>query len=417
MTWKVFHAADLHLGAPLQALGTYASERSREKIQTVRRMLTFCEEEGVDILLLAGDIFDNVTIPPALLQEVQEMFGVLTKTKVFISPGNHDYFAIDSPYAQPHWPDCVHIFRGKASTVLLPAQQISITGAGFEGTYQRESLLCDFDPMCGFGSIQNFGENRTEKSEVPDSSSFLHLAVLHGDLVRPGEKSNYHPIVPEAFPADYFAYVALGHVHKRTPIQNIGKTAYAYAGCLDGAGFDETGAKGGYLLTWDGRQMQSQFLSFSSRQFHREEIDVSEVQSREELSARIEARVQQFEMDAAQTTDGVEPEAGVDTSLRTRDVQADYYRFYLIGNCEESLARRVPMLEQELRDRLYYVELFDETQPAVNWASVRKEQNLRGFFVDALQKKIAAPGDEREKEVQQLALRYGWQALEGDIRL
>ena len=102
MKRKVLHASDLHLGAPLQALGAYAQERSREKIQTFRRMLTFCEEESVDVLLLAGDIFDNATIPLALLEEVQEMLATLTKTKVFISPGNHDYFAIDSPLSLIH---------------------------------------------------------------------------------------------------------------------------------------------------------------------------------------------------------------------------------------------------------------------------------------------------------------------------
>lgn len=413
MKRKVLHAADLHLGAPLQSLGAYAQERSREKIQTFRRMLTFCEEESVDVLLLAGDIFDNATIPSVLLEEVQEMLVALTKTKVFISPGNHDYFAIDSPYAQPHWPDCVHIFRGKASTVLLPEKEISITGAGFEGTYQRESLLCDFDPMRGFGRVQIFGENSQDPLEAQDFSSFLHIAVLHGDVVRPGGESLYHPIVPEAFPKDYFDYVALGHVHKRTPVQKIGKTAFAYAGCPDGAGFDETGEKGAYLLTWDGAKMESQFLPFSSRQFHREEIDVSHVKSREELAACIEACVRTFEKSEISTAD----ESADETSSSSRNVWADYYRFYLTGNCEESLTSRIPMLEQELRDRLHYVELFDETQPAIDWTLVRKEQNLRGFFVDALQKKIAAPGDDREKEVRRLALRYGWQALEGEIRL
>ena len=75
----------------------------------------------------------------------------------------------------------------------------------------------------------------------------INLCVVHGEVVSEGGESNYHGITPGILAGSQMDYVALGHIHKRTELQTIGGTTYAYSGCPDGRGFDETGEKGVYL--------------------------------------------------------------------------------------------------------------------------------------------------------------------------
>ena len=52
---KILHTADWHLGKRLGRVS-----RSGDLCRAVERVLGHCEREGVDVLLIAGDLFDNV---------------------------------------------------------------------------------------------------------------------------------------------------------------------------------------------------------------------------------------------------------------------------------------------------------------------------------------------------------------------
>ncbi|MBR6811816.1 MAG: metallophosphoesterase [Oscillospiraceae bacterium] len=55
---KLLHAADLHLDSPLVSAGDPAARRA-ELRQTARRVFDLAKQEQADIILLAGDLFDN----------------------------------------------------------------------------------------------------------------------------------------------------------------------------------------------------------------------------------------------------------------------------------------------------------------------------------------------------------------------
>ena len=54
---KFIHAADVHLGASPDAGSSYTENRGTELWESFERLLKVCEEERVDLLLLAGDLF------------------------------------------------------------------------------------------------------------------------------------------------------------------------------------------------------------------------------------------------------------------------------------------------------------------------------------------------------------------------
>ena len=58
---RILHAADLHLDSPLSSLpAPQAAQRRRELRDLPRRLAQLAQAEGVDLVLLPGDIVDDV---------------------------------------------------------------------------------------------------------------------------------------------------------------------------------------------------------------------------------------------------------------------------------------------------------------------------------------------------------------------
>ena len=71
-TLKIIHCADAHLGSDIRSLGHLGARRKMEIRQSFFQILKLCEEEGADLLLIAGDLFDQPTPEPELVHQVIE---------------------------------------------------------------------------------------------------------------------------------------------------------------------------------------------------------------------------------------------------------------------------------------------------------------------------------------------------------
>lgn len=59
-TLKLLHTADLHLGSPFMNLPVNVGDTLRKEQKDILfRIIKLCHDEAVDILLLAGDVFDR----------------------------------------------------------------------------------------------------------------------------------------------------------------------------------------------------------------------------------------------------------------------------------------------------------------------------------------------------------------------
>ena len=81
------HMADVHLGA--------ASDPALKKleVETLERAIKICEQEGVDFIIISGDLF-HVNIPD--LAVVRDSVRVLmrivaTGRKIYVVYGSHDF--------------------------------------------------------------------------------------------------------------------------------------------------------------------------------------------------------------------------------------------------------------------------------------------------------------------------------------
>ena len=58
-TVKIIHCADIHIGSADTSLGLLAQKRRLETLMTFERIINTAKENAVQIIALAGDLFDS----------------------------------------------------------------------------------------------------------------------------------------------------------------------------------------------------------------------------------------------------------------------------------------------------------------------------------------------------------------------
>ena len=89
---RILHAADFHLDSAYGALGEeQARARRQESRELVRQLVDYANDQGVQVMLLAGDLFDS---DDYFSQTGEDLALALSRFDgtVFIAPGNHDYY-------------------------------------------------------------------------------------------------------------------------------------------------------------------------------------------------------------------------------------------------------------------------------------------------------------------------------------
>lgn len=357
---KFIHAADFHLDSAFGALtAKQAAACRRESRELGFRLANYVNSHGIDLVLLAGDLFDSNSpfreTGEQLAQALEQM-----EAKVFISPGNHDRYGPGSPWQTVAWPENVHIFReNRLTAVEVPEWELVIYGAAFTAPEQAESFLSGF---------QAPEDNRT------------HIALLHGEI-DPSEP-RYGPLRKEEIAASGLAYLALGHIHKRLEPQTYGGTLCAWPGCMEGRGFDELGEKGFYEGTIENGRVSVTFVPFARRRYEILEVDVT----------------------------GRPPRAAVESALPA-DTEQHLYRILLTGETDES-GVQVSALQQAFGDRFYALEIRDHTRMREDIWARAEEDSLRGLFLRELRAKWNAAATEEERETVTRAARFGLAALD-----
>ena len=111
MGLRILHSADWHLDSPFSSLSAEVRETLRLAQGSIPGLLgQLIRQEGCDLALLAGDLFDGKPSRETVEALKRELgrWGV----PVCIAPGNHDFCAGDSLWLTESWPENVHIFTG-----------------------------------------------------------------------------------------------------------------------------------------------------------------------------------------------------------------------------------------------------------------------------------------------------------------
>ena len=360
---RFLHGGDFHLDSPFHALSPRQAVIARqEQREILDRFAEVAQAEQVHLCFLTGDLFDSRRVYPETLLALRTMLESLP-VPIFIAPGNHDPYTGDSPYARLAWPSHVHIFKSSGvEAVPLPALNCTVYGSAFTASYRSDSPLTGLSPT---GSELSFG-------------------CFHGEVI--ASPSRYGPIPPEQIAASELHYLALGHVHTASGLLQKGNTYYAYPGCPQGRGFDETGEKGALFGSTDGQRLTLRFRPLCLRQYRVLETDIT----------------------------GKSPEAALRSllTLLAQETGEDIVRILLTGERDGAEPISLGHLEEMGAPYFYHLEILDRTRLGRDLWMRQKEESLVGLFLREMSQRLetASPEDVPRLE---LALRFGLAALEG----
>jgi len=376
---RFIHTSDVHLDTSFSgsAFPSRLGDRKREAIRgTFRRIMEDARLQGVDFVLIAGDLFEDDRVTPDTIELLKRQFENVGAVRVFIAPGNHDPAAKGSPYLEENWPQNVHVFVAEEfQSVELSHVGVAVTGFGFNHA--------------------RLDTRHFRKLPALPKESF-NLVVAHGsDVSRvPAGKSQHGPFTMEEIAGKNVGYCALGHYHQQRQLPNPFDGAQVwYSGIPEGRGWDEEGACG-YLL---GEILDGvvRVTSHRCNQFPLKTITVNcdTFSSREQI---LDAILQQREVHFDSTT-----------ILRVR----------ITGSLDPRLDLSFSELEERLAEQVLFVQWQDQTYPALDFESLAQEKTLRGKFVRLLNERIAAASEE-DRTVLERARIYGVEALQGrEVRL
>lgn len=272
---KFLHAADLHLGAPLESLGEAVDEATFTRIKALvkkafERLIDVAIDEQVDFVVLAGDVYDNAEGDPGVQRRFLLGLRRLSEAgiKVFMAHGNHDPLTKD--VKQGSLPEGVVVFpAGKLGSHLVTMRNgVDVTVAGV--SYRRKNETDNLVPL--FAGLNG----RT-------IVGVLHTNVGGNDSVH----KNYAPSTPTELQASPVHYWALGHIHKRS-VNPIESGWWAYPGNLQGrsAKASECGPKGVLIVEVDddGRVLEPRFVGCAAVRFERVSVSVNAVEAIDKLN-------------------------------------------------------------------------------------------------------------------------------------
>ena len=219
---RFVHMADIHFDSPFTVLASkkdLSNIRRLEQREAFKKAIEYIKEEQIPFLFISGDLYEQEYIRESTIEYINNLFKTISKTKIFISPGNHDPFLNNSFYNTYKWNENVTIFKGEIKRIEL--EDVDIYGYGFSDFYCTDSKL--------------------DKIEIKNKNK-INILITHGALdASKTLDMQYNPINSVKLRKIGFDYVALGHIHKSN---YNNENNFVYPGSLISFGFDEPGEHG-----------------------------------------------------------------------------------------------------------------------------------------------------------------------------
>lgn len=367
---KILHCSDIHLDAPFIGLtGEKADERRRELRNTFSKMMEFVRERAIDYVLISGDLFETKYATNTTAEILIREFRNCMDTKFIIAPGKSDPYDNNPLYLSGRLPDNCYVFSSDTlSRFDFEEDKLTVYGWAFKNEELTASPIYDkhvddsskINLVCGY-------------AELDGNVGSVNCPISTQDMNR--------------FGADYYAF---GGDHNKTDFLKKSGSMYSYCGSLECTGFDKPYVGGVKFLNIDYNNgelsMDGKHITFGHLQFVNETIDITGVNSNNEVINRISQVISQKKY-------------GSETSLRivvTGDIDP---RFMVPSNLECDAFG------------LYYFDIVDKTLPLYGTEHFNRDMSIAGEMYRRM-----LPMLKSENEIDRLtaarAFRVGLAALE-----
>ena len=361
---RFIHMADIHFDSPFRVLTDkrdFGTKRRLEQREAFRKAIEYISKEKIPYLFIAGDLYDQNYIKENTIEFINNLFKTIPNTKIFISPGNHDPFLKNSFYNTFKWNDNVTIFNEEIKRIEL--EEIDIYGYGFNDFYCSNS--------------------RVEEIEIKNKEK-INILLVHGAL--DSSKTidiQYNPISTNVLKEIGFDYIALGHVHKRT---EENKYNFIYPGSMISFGFDELGEHGmldveieknnkknksnnlenNYLNNKN--KIKTNFIKLDNRIFEEKNIDISEINSEEQLIEKIDS----IELN-----------------------ENNFYKIILVGT--KNIEIKIDEICKLIKQREIILKVKDKTETKNDFDKLSEQNSLKGIFVKKMLERLNDKNENTEE--------------------
>lgn len=253
---KILHTGDWHLGRTLEG-----RSRQEEQEAFIDELVTIVREHKVDLILMAGDVYDSVN-PPAMAEKLfYEACARLTAegSQLVIIAGNHDQperVAASSPLVAAQGisllglpvasPIYVNVARTNEQAIIaaLPYPSEARLSELLSLDESEQALRIQYSAKVGKLMAQMGHHFKADSVNLAMSHIYV-LGGLESDSERPIQVGGAYTVSPSELNIGA-QYTALGHLHR--PQQVKGEGIIRYSGSPLAYSFSEAGQTKSVML-------------------------------------------------------------------------------------------------------------------------------------------------------------------------
>jgi DNA repair exonuclease SbcCD nuclease subunit len=386
---RLLHTADVHLGARHADLGEQAAAQRERQFAAFRATVDLAIAEQVDVLLIAGDLFDSNTQPRRSVERVAAELRrlVAAKIRTVIIPGTHDVYDRSSLYrvhdlaalagSSPD-DDLVTVLTPDRPSVHLATCDVDVHGAVFATKRAPSSPLAAIHV------------NRDD----PGAATW-QVGMIHGALSIPDRTDGDEVVFSrEEIAASGLDYLALGHWHSYQQAAANG-TIYAYSGAPEPVAISQDGAGNVILVeleaTAAGRSVTAAPRAVGRTRFRKLDLDAAALADQPTLVSQL-------------------------SGLADPDLVLDVR---LTGVRPDELDVDLEEVESQLKGSFLRIRLRDVSLPALTTGVLPSPDTIPGAFIRNVEGRIAeleaASGPDNDEAAAELrdVLRLGRLLLAG----
>jgi DNA repair exonuclease SbcCD nuclease subunit len=341
------------------ATGKAANKRRQALCETLTAILNVARAEHVDAILCGGDLYEHERFSPDTVSFLRSAFEQADPIRIFVSPGNHDWYGPQSIYRTNEWSPNVHIFTSSKLEPFELEDGLTLWGAAHLAPAGTGNFLERF-------TVDRSGTN---------------IALFHGSEMgafpfQEPDKQAHAPFVAREIKEAGLRHAFLGHFH--TPRD---EELYTYPGNPDPLTFGETGNRAVVIADLgDDGTLTRRRIPVARTMAHDLPLDITGCSSLHEVLERLRSQVDGLRGVARITVGGeLAPEV----------------------NFEPSALKQI---DCDLDDLMVVT---GDVRAAYDLDRLKQEQTVRGEFVRSVLKSNL-PEDDTE-----LVLRAGLRALDG----
>jgi len=271
----IFAVSDLHLGMKFAGLPDVQAELAEARFACLERIVALANERRVDLLLVAGDLFHQVSVAKRDVLRAAQLLRGFEGRLAAVLPGNHDHL---SPGQDSLWPP----FRDACGDRVLVLDE------------SRAYPLAHYDlDVClypGPCRLKHSAENAIGwvKNAGREAGARHHVGVAHGSLagVSPDLDGSYYPMREDELTASGLDLWVVGHTHLRYP-ERPGRASRVFLpGTPEPDGYDCAHAGGAWQLRLDEGTVDAEPVETGAYRFVHETLDAPTAETLAALVSR-----------------------------------------------------------------------------------------------------------------------------------